>query len=84
MSLQEISRFGNVKLDIHLELDTINMSLEEILNLRVGKVVKFARPASEDPDVCIGGVRIGAGELVEIDGGLGIRINDVAVEEIEK
>jgi len=81
---EEIARFGNIKLAIHLELDTVNMPLEEILGLRAGAVVKFARPASEDPDVCVGGVRIGTGELVEVNGSLGVRINEVASEEEER
>ena len=51
-----------------------NMTMKELLNVRLGEVIDLNRPPSEHVDLVAGGRLIGRGELVEIDGKLGVRI----------
>ena len=50
------------------------LSLKELFELRLGSVVDLGRPPSEYVDLVANGKMIGRGELVEIDGKLGVRI----------
>jgi type III secretion system YscQ/HrcQ family protein len=50
------------------------VTLEELLTLRIGEVIELGRPPSETVDVVVSGRLIARGELVDIDGQLGVRI----------
>ena len=50
------------------------ISMKELLELQMGEVVELNRPASEHVDLVANGKLIARGELVEIDGKLGVRI----------
>lgn len=50
------------------------LSLKDLFELRLGSVVDLGRPPSEYVDLVANGKLIGRGELVEIDGKLGVRI----------
>lgn len=51
-----------------------NVTLKELASMRIGGVVELDRPANEIVDLVAGGKLIAKGELVEIEGKLGIRI----------
>ncbi len=46
----------------------------ELMKVRVGQVVDLGRPPSETVDVVVNGRLIARGELVDMDGSLGVRI----------
>ena len=50
------------------------MTLNELLKMKKGEVVDLNRPPSEIVDLMANGQMVGQGELVEIDGKLGVRI----------
>ena len=50
------------------------ISMKELVELRMGSVLELNRPASEQIDLVANGKLIAKGELVEIDGKLGVRI----------
>jgi len=64
--------------DAHVELTvrlgTTRMSLRRIGELAVGEVIGLGRPLAGPYDVCAGGRTIGQGELVDLDGEIGVRI----------
>ena len=51
-----------------------NVTIKEIAALKMGEVVELGRPANEIVDLVAGGKLIAKGELVEIEGKLGVRI----------
>ena len=51
-----------------------NVTIKEIALLKMGEVVELNRPANEIVDLVAGGKLIAKGELVEIEGKLGVRI----------
>ncbi len=51
-----------------------SMTVKDLLGMRMGQVVDLNRNPSEPVDLVAAGKVIGKGELVEIDGGLGVRI----------
>jgi flagellar motor switch protein FliM len=50
------------------------ITVKELVSLKTGQVINLARPANEVVDLVAGGKLIAKGELVDIDGKLGVRI----------
>lgn len=51
-----------------------NISIKELASLKLGEVIELNRPANEIVDLVAGGKLIAKGELVEIEGKLGVKI----------
>jgi len=71
--------------DAHFELTvrlgTTRMSLRQIAELAVGQVVALGRPLGGPYEIHAGGRLLGQGELVDIDGELGVRIVSLIEEK---
>ncbi len=50
------------------------ISMKELLELRSGQVIDFDKSPTEAVDLVVGGKVVAKGELVEIDGKLGVRV----------
>ncbi len=73
---EEIASFGEVPVEIEVELDRRVMRTREVLELAAGSVISTGRSAGENIDIYIGGVLCGSGEIVVIENTLGVRITD--------
>lgn len=62
---------------IHVELAARRMSLEELSRLRPGQIIDLGCRATDPVDLLVDARRIARGELVEIEGGLGVRVISV-------
>jgi len=51
-----------------------SVTIKELMELRMGQVIDLKRPPSETVDVVVNGKLFARGELVEIDGKLGVKI----------
>jgi flagellar motor switch protein FliN/FliY len=72
----EIAFLGDVPIEIEVELDRKVMTIEEILELDVGSVIRMSRSAGENIDILIGGALVGSGEIVIIEETVGVRMTD--------
>lgn len=61
-----------------VELGRVMVSASDVVQLRPGQVIELAKAPGEPVDLVVDGKRIGKGELVEIDGELGVRILSLA------
>ena len=77
----EIAEFGDIPMEISIELDRKVMSIKKVLELEAGSVIKMTRSAGENIDINIGGTLVGYGEIVIIEALMGIRITDFCSEE---
>jgi flagellar motor switch protein FliN/FliY len=73
---EEIASFGEIPVEIEVELDRRIMAACDVLDLEEGSVISTARSAGENIDIYIGGVLCGSGEIVVIENTLGVRITD--------
>ena len=67
--------------DAHVELTVglgAQLTLRQVLELAVGQVVPLGRPLAAPFEVRAAGAVVGHGELVDVDGELGVRITSVA------
>lgn len=69
---------NDIPLQIAVELGRVSTTAEEVVALKVGHVFDLNRVAGEPLDLSVMGKVVARGELVEIDGNLGIRILSLA------
>ena len=80
-SLEQIQGFEEIPVDIHVELDRKTMTLQQILDLDIGSVIRMTRSAGENIDILVGGALTAFGEIVIIEDSMGVRITDFNLEE---
>lgn len=78
---EQIATLADVPLDVEVELGRKVMTVAEILDLSPESVVRIARSAGDNIDLLIGRSLIGFGEIVIIEGAVGVRITDFNLEE---
>lgn len=64
----------NIQAPLVVELGRVNLSVLSVGELKPGRIIELARAPGEAVDLVVAGKSIGKGELVEIEGELGIRI----------
>ncbi len=72
----EIAPFGEVPVEIEIELDRKVMTARTVLEWEEGSLIATSRSAGENIDLYIGGALCGSGEIVVIENTLGVRITD--------
>jgi type III secretion protein Q len=66
-----------ILLTVRVELAGRRLSLDELARLRVGQLLPLGCQATDPVDLVADGRRIARGELVEIEGRLGVRVTQV-------
>jgi len=69
---------GDVPMRLVVELARIPVTLEEVVEMKVGHIIDLGRLASDPLNLVVNGKTVGQGELVEFEGQLGIRL--IAIE----
>jgi type III secretion system YscQ/HrcQ family protein len=73
-SAEAAALLDDVTVAMVVELGRVMVSAADVMGLRPGQVIELSRQPGEPVDLVVDGKRIGKGELVEIDGELGVRI----------
>jgi type III secretion system YscQ/HrcQ family protein len=63
--------------EIVCEIGRVTMSGRELIELVPGAVIPIARPLSGPIDLTVAGRLVARGELVDVEGDLGVRITEV-------
>jgi flagellar motor switch protein FliM len=69
---------GDIPLQICVELARVPVTADQVVSLRAGQVVELRRAPGEPVDLSVNGKVVARGELVEIEGQLGVRILSLA------
>lgn len=69
---------GDIPLQISVELARVPVTADQVVALRVGQVVELRRAPGEPVDLSVNGKVIARGELVEVEGQLGVRVLSLA------
>lgn len=64
----------DLEVELSVTIGTLTLSLRQLSELSVGQVVSLGRPLAGPFELRAGGRVIGAGELVDVDGALGVRV----------
>lgn len=57
-----------------VELGRIKTSAGDIIGLRPGQILELRRAPNDPVDITVNGKLVGKGELVEVEGELGVRL----------
>jgi flagellar motor switch protein FliN/FliY len=71
------SRLSTVRLDVSVELGRAKIPVKELLALDEGGVIRLGRPVGEPVDLVVNGTVTARGEIVVVDGRLGLRITSL-------
>jgi flagellar motor switch protein FliN len=77
---EQIAHLAEVPIDLDVQLGHAILTVEAILALDTGSVIKMPRSAGENIDILAGGSLIGSGEIVIIEESFGVRITDFTEE----
>jgi flagellar motor switch protein FliN len=69
-----LDSFGDIPIDIRVELDRLYLKLADVLVLLEGNIVTLTKPAGEPLDIYAGGVPLGSGEIMVLNENLGVRV----------
>ena len=65
---------NDITLNMTVELGRVPITAEEVVSLKAGQVIDLGRVPGEPLDLSVGGKIVARGELVEIEGNLGVRV----------
>lgn len=68
----------DVTAELTVTLGSVPLSLRQLTELSVGQVVSLGRPLAGPFELHLGGKSIGRGELVDVEGSLGVRVISLA------
>lgn len=71
-----LASLAELELDVHFELDTLHLSLADLGALVPGSVLQLDGLCPPHVWIQAGGRRIGRGEIVDVDGRLGIQVTE--------
>jgi hypothetical protein len=78
---REMALPDNAMLEVTVQLGTTRLSLRQLGELAIGQIVPLGRPLAGPYEIRAAGRVVGQGELVDIDGELGVRIVTIADQE---
>jgi flagellar motor switch protein FliM len=69
---------GDIPLQISVELARVPVTADQVVSMRVGQIVELNKAPGEPVDLSVNGKVVARGELVEVEGHLGVRILSLA------
>jgi flagellar motor switch protein FliM len=69
---------GDVPLQIAVELARVPVTAEDVVSLRAGQVIELHRSPGEPVELSVNGKVVARGELVEVEGQIGVRVLSTA------
>jgi len=77
VQLELFEPIHKVPLTFRAELDHRNISVRELLGLRVDSVLELSKSAGENINLYAGEILLGSGEILVIDSSLAVRITEL-------
>jgi len=65
---------SDVPVQVVVVMGKKTVSVKELAEMKMGQVIELARPVNEMVDIIAGGKLVAKGELVDIDGKMGVRV----------
>jgi flagellar motor switch protein FliN/FliY len=72
-----LGRLAEVMLDVTVELGRSRIPIRELLALDEGGVIRLGRTVGEPVDLLVNGLATARGEIVVVDGKLGLRVSEL-------
>ena len=72
----QLRPFADIPLIVEARLPCSRMSVEQLLALKEGSLIRSDRAAGDNVEVEVGGEPIGSAEIIVLGNSLGVRITD--------
>jgi flagellar motor switch protein FliN/FliY len=73
----DLGRLADMKLDVAVELGRSQIPIQELLALDEGGAIRLGRRVGEPVDLMVNGLATARGEIVVVDGRLGLRVTEL-------
>ena len=73
--------FGNIPIEVTVELGRTSVSLKDVYELNEGSIIELERLAGEPLDLVVNGQIVADGEVVAVDDNYGLRITKILSEQ---
>ena len=80
--LSPLDSLRRVPLRVTFDVGELRLTLADLESLQVGQALDLGRPLSEAVQLRINGARVGLGELVDIDGRLGVVLRSLSAQDL--
>jgi flagellar motor switch protein FliM len=67
-----------IPMDVAIEMGRVKLSVAEVAALAPGQILELRRPVGSAVELVVGGRIVAHGDLIEIEGELGVRIGGIA------
>jgi flagellar motor switch protein FliN/FliY len=74
--LDDVNQFSDVPMTVRADLRCAPITVETLLSLKPGSLVRTVRAAGDSIDVKVGDQLIGYGEIIVIGNKLGVRLSE--------
>lgn len=71
---------GDIPMHVVVELGRVQLTADEVIRLRPGQLIELGRSPADPVDLVVSGRLLAKGELVEIEGALGVKILNLVKE----
>ena len=78
---EEVHYFGDIPLELNVQLGERRMPICEILQLQAGSVISLPKSAGENVDILVNGRIVAFGEVMQLEMSTGIRITELNVPD---
>ncbi len=65
---------GDIPIAVVVELGRVQLTADEVIRLRAGQLIELGRSPADPVDLVVNGKLLAKGELVEIEGALGVKL----------
>ena len=76
-TIDDAAKFGDVPMEVQIELGRLRMKLRDILDFRTGSLLGTKRLATDGVDVRVAGVRVGSARIVLSDNRVAVRVTSI-------
>jgi flagellar motor switch protein FliM len=74
---------GDIPIAVVVELGRVQLTVDEVIRLRAGQLIELGRSPTDPVDLVVNGKLLAKGELVEIEGALGVKLLNLVKESPE-
>ena len=82
-AIESEALLGDVPVNVVVELGRVQLTADEVIRLSTGHIIELGRSPAEPVDLVVNGRLLAKGELVEIEGALGVKILSLVKDPAE-
>ena len=75
--LRELATVYDVSLQITIEVGRLRLRVRDLIRLAPGSIIELKKPAGEPFDICVNGIQVARGEVINVEQSSGVRIVDI-------